>query len=360
LTVYSMGQKLGAYNLSVNNGALVATCTGYYEYFGGKLIKNAGGYINQDRLGSIGKFFPYGQERPSATANGKEKFATYTRDAETGLDYAQNRYHSSGDGRFLSPDPYYGSANVGNPGSWNRYAYVGGDPVNRSDPSGHEWYCEKSDELGWQCVEDGLGQVGTCDNFWEQVGAAYWYEHEAMVGVLNAWYYDHCRGAPDQPGFEPEPEPEPQGGGGGEEDPDPSRQALRNAVLLILGIGISADCEQALNNLGGRGTAVLRWIEELRVSASAFLDVNSDPVAAANASPTTLLQAGPGVATIFYTPGWEQGHGTGYRVGSVIHEILHMDGLSDVAIAENAARNSVPLVDDSTSAFSVYLGENCY
>jgi RHS repeat-associated protein len=136
LTVYSMGQKLGAYNLSVNNGALVATCTGYYEYFGGKMIKNAGGYINQDRLGSIGKFFPYGQERPSATSNGKEKFATYFRDSETGLDYADNRYHSSGDGRFLTPDPFGGSAKLADPGSLNRYAYVGGDPVNNNDPSG--------------------------------------------------------------------------------------------------------------------------------------------------------------------------------------------------------------------------------
>jgi RHS repeat-associated protein len=135
LTVYSMGQKLGAYNLSVNNGALVATCTGYYEYFGGKLLKNATGYVGQDRLGSIGKFFPYGQER-TATANGTEKFATYTRDAETGLDYAQNRYHSPGDGRFLSPDPYQPSAGPADPGSWNRYAYVGGDPVNGYDPAG--------------------------------------------------------------------------------------------------------------------------------------------------------------------------------------------------------------------------------
>jgi RHS repeat-associated protein len=133
-----MGQKLGAYNLSVNNGALVATCTGYYEYFGGKLLKNAGGYVNRDRLGSIGKFFPYGQERPSATTNGKEKFATYTRDAETGLDYAVNRYHSSGEGRFLSPDPYINSAGLGSPGSWNRYAYVEGDPINGYDPQGLE------------------------------------------------------------------------------------------------------------------------------------------------------------------------------------------------------------------------------
>jgi RHS repeat-associated protein len=154
LTVYSMGQKLGAYNLSVNNGALAATCTGYYEYFGGKLLRNATGYVGQDRLGSIGKFFPYGQER-TATANGTEKFATYTRDAETGLDYAQNRYHSSGDGRFLTPDPLGGSASLKNPISWNRYAYAGADPVNHGDPSGLVWTCYfvMGDPIG--CEDDG-------------------------------------------------------------------------------------------------------------------------------------------------------------------------------------------------------------
>jgi RHS repeat-associated protein len=54
----------------------------------------------------------------------------------TGLDYAMNRYYSSQWGRFTSPDPYGGSADTGAPLSWNRYAYVGGDPANGSDPSG--------------------------------------------------------------------------------------------------------------------------------------------------------------------------------------------------------------------------------
>ena len=62
--------------------------------------------------------------------------STYFRDSETGLDYAQNRYHRPGEGRFMTPDPYMGSASPADPGSWNRYAYVGGDPVNRIDPFG--------------------------------------------------------------------------------------------------------------------------------------------------------------------------------------------------------------------------------
>ncbi len=87
----------------------------------------------------VGKYFPYGQERPSATQDGKEKFATYFRDSETGLDYAQNRYHQPGMGRFMTPDPYGGSADPKDPSSWNRYSYTGGDPVNRSDSSGLDW-----------------------------------------------------------------------------------------------------------------------------------------------------------------------------------------------------------------------------
>ena len=130
------GQKLATYQLSAYGTQLVATATGTNQYFGGKLIKNASGYVTPDRLGSIGKYFPYGQERPSATPDGKEKFATYFRDSETGLDYADQRYHQPGMGRFMTPDPL-GAANSKNPSSWNQYDYSEGDPINNNDPTGN-------------------------------------------------------------------------------------------------------------------------------------------------------------------------------------------------------------------------------
>jgi RHS repeat-associated protein len=140
------GQRVGVYYLVSYLGSLLpitltGTPTGTEYYFGGKLIKNMNGYVHADRLGSIGKYYPYGQERPTATANGTEKFATYFRDSDTGLDYAQNRYHAPGQGRFLSVDRMQASAGPADPGTWNRYAYAGGDPVNRVDPSGQD-YCE--------------------------------------------------------------------------------------------------------------------------------------------------------------------------------------------------------------------------
>jgi len=47
-----------------------------------------------------------------------------------------NRYYGSNLGRFLTPDPFGGSAVAANPQSWNRYAYVNNDPINHNDPSG--------------------------------------------------------------------------------------------------------------------------------------------------------------------------------------------------------------------------------
>jgi RHS repeat-associated protein len=52
-------------------------------------------------------------------------------------DYAQQRYYSNITGRFFSPDPSgVRAADPKNPMSWNRYAYVQGDPVNHTDRKG--------------------------------------------------------------------------------------------------------------------------------------------------------------------------------------------------------------------------------
>jgi RHS repeat-associated protein len=66
----------------------------------------------------------------------RQKFTAYERDSETGLDYARARYCSSSQGRFTSPDPLGASAKASDPQSWNRYAYVGNNPLAFSDPSG--------------------------------------------------------------------------------------------------------------------------------------------------------------------------------------------------------------------------------
>ena len=157
------GQKLMTCNLTESPYSYYGQCDfsatagGTDYYFGSRLIKNAGGYVYSDRLGSIGKFYPYGIERPSATSNGKEKFTGYFRDSETGNDYAVNRYMTPGNGRFITPDPSKGAfANPSNPGSWNLYAYVKGDPISRRDRLGLD------DCAGWCDDGSDIGDGGDC------------------------------------------------------------------------------------------------------------------------------------------------------------------------------------------------------
>jgi RHS repeat-associated protein len=145
LTFWSVtGQKLATYNISGDPSisysggtpALTVYLATTNYYFGRKLIKNVGGYVGSDRLGSIGKYYPWGRVKPTGNVVGTEGFTGYFRDSETMLDYAKNRYEQPGMGRFMTPDPFMGSGGPANPGSWNRYAYVLGDPINRVDRKG--------------------------------------------------------------------------------------------------------------------------------------------------------------------------------------------------------------------------------
>ena len=149
------GKKLATYQVAVSGSTINFTLTGTDVYFGGRLIAkgtfNGSGSndkitlasVKSDKLGSIGKFYPYGQERPSATTNDTEKFTGYYRDAATGLDYADQRYEQPGVGRFMTADPYKASGGPADPGSWNRYAYTRGDPINRTDANGT---CDSGDD----------------------------------------------------------------------------------------------------------------------------------------------------------------------------------------------------------------------
>jgi RHS repeat-associated protein len=135
------------------------TPTGTNYYFGGKLIKNGNGnnWVYADRLGSVGKYYPYGQDKGSSNPSSGEKFTGYFRDAETGNDYAVNRYVTPSSGRFMTPDPSGARASSpASPQSWNMYAYALGDPINYRDPRGLEIASlgEDDAEGGDGCTDD--------------------------------------------------------------------------------------------------------------------------------------------------------------------------------------------------------------
>jgi len=154
------GKQIGIYTVpQAYSGTLTFSAGEIRTYFGGRLV-GAGGTgivkaVIQDRLGSVGKYYPFGEERNSPhLQDDAVKFATYTRDSATGNDYADNRYYTSNLGRFLTPDPYQastvGAADPATPKSWNRYSYASSDPVNSYDPRGliaadPDGYCPASE-----------------------------------------------------------------------------------------------------------------------------------------------------------------------------------------------------------------------
>jgi RHS repeat-associated protein len=198
------GQRMGTYSLIVNPGgggyppSVTLRWLNERAYFGGRLIWRSDGSpqaVYSDRVGSVGKYFPYGEDRSAANAANGEKFATYDRESATGLDYAMNRYYDSGTGRFLTPDPYRASGGPAEPGSWNRYAYTTGDPLNRYDPSGllaasvvyDNGFCP-AQYSAWECYGEESG--GDIFGRGSQSGVPQvWLVFDPLSGVIDDWDY---------------------------------------------------------------------------------------------------------------------------------------------------------------------------
>ena len=96
-------------------------------------------------LGTLGvrhTYFPFGREATSTSLDAEVmKFTGHERDLQSttsstadDLDYMHARFRSPLTSRFLSTDPVGGSPKV--PQSWNRYAYVRGNPLKLVDPDG--------------------------------------------------------------------------------------------------------------------------------------------------------------------------------------------------------------------------------
>jgi len=164
------GKRRVAHWASANGNTIVQLSTTVLDRLGS--VRNAGSN------GTSSSFYPYGEDKGTAAPNDQTKFATYTRDSATGLDYARHRYYSSTLGRFSSADPYKASSVRTKPQSWNRYAYALGDPVNLSDPRGLD-ACPVDDNGDINCGSGDDSGGGGCEQWvWSEYpgddGSGYW------------------------------------------------------------------------------------------------------------------------------------------------------------------------------------------
>jgi RHS repeat-associated protein len=82
----------------------------------------------------------------------RQQFTQKERDVETGLDYFIHRYHSSVQGRFVSPDVPFADQSEEDPQSWNLYTYVRNSPINLTDPFGL-WHWVDPDKNGNRFIQ---------------------------------------------------------------------------------------------------------------------------------------------------------------------------------------------------------------
>ena len=150
LATYTVGPSVNDYNGQATPFMASGIITSD-QYFGSRRL------ALMDQLGSVGTYFPWGENKGSTNPQDTWSFATYWQDSVSGLDYANNRYYSNAYGRFMTPDPFTNGGRLSEPQSWNRYAYAGADPVNHLDPSGLDFI--------WAPIPDDGGGAdgGNCD-----------------------------------------------------------------------------------------------------------------------------------------------------------------------------------------------------
>jgi RHS repeat-associated protein len=136
----------------VAGGAAPVTQTLHADQLGSvRLSANATGATVQTQT-----FTPYGN-RIQAVSGVREElgYIGERHDAETGLMYLNARYYDPAIGRFVSPDTYAPTR----PGvGVNRYAYAANDPINKSDPGGHEF--GSNEERGYDSSYDNNSNYG--------------------------------------------------------------------------------------------------------------------------------------------------------------------------------------------------------
>jgi RHS repeat-associated protein len=132
----SFGYFLGGRALAVQESSGDAWTLLHPDRIGTRYVTSSSGdsTFDADML-----WLPYGltiERATSAPAFGCG-FAGYTWDPVTWLAYASHRFYDPLGGRFTSPDPLGPTAyTTADPQTLNAYAYVEGDPVNRTDPNG--------------------------------------------------------------------------------------------------------------------------------------------------------------------------------------------------------------------------------
>jgi RHS repeat-associated protein len=160
-TATMTGQTVVKFFLPLPGGAGFEFITsGGYQLFHHKDGQGSSRFVSKRALQASyydTSFAPFGEDYNGSGTSAELNFTDQRQDLVAGTyDFPARKYNPK-QGRWISPDPAgLGAVSLGNPQSWNRYAYVGGNPLAYVDPSGLE-----GKDL---CNVGGEGDDGTGDS----------------------------------------------------------------------------------------------------------------------------------------------------------------------------------------------------
>ena len=265
------------------------------------------------------------------------------------LPLMDQRFYASTYGRFDTPDPARSSAGPSDPGSWNRYAYVGGDPVNASDPSG---LFAENDGGGDGCYYNGMWISG-CDI---AIGANRFAPVTAFTKAVNN-LGAAVQAFEDRSNFS--------------QNCQKDIAAIAAAAPSYINPGsITIDALQAAagqtNFVNGVGSQVSQSAL-YPTSPQAGAAVANQTIGAIFSNPTSLVTAvtALGGSTIYINPSAVSGV-LGTNEGLLMHELLHELGLSDSDIGAGLHSIDASINPDAqgnwtnTKQFSTKLTKDCF
>jgi RHS repeat-associated protein len=179
-----MGKLIAEYSNQISPNPTVSYTT--TDHLGSpRVITDKAGNVISRR-----DFMPFGEELSSGSPNRssyptnpdtlRKKFTGYEKDQETGLDFAEARYYNNQHGRFTAIDPLLASGKSADPQTFNRYVYVGNNPVILTDPSGLDWF-KRGNKYEW-----------SADNKTFNDGSSVEGSERIQLSAFGIYGYDGC------------------------------------------------------------------------------------------------------------------------------------------------------------------------
>ncbi len=175
--VYSAGKLIAEYSTQL--AAQPSTNYTTTDHLGTpRIITNELGQVKARR-----DFMPFGEELfntgSARSANAeyscntdevRQKFTGYQKDRETSLDFAEARMYENRHGRFTAVDPLLASGKSAIPQSFNRFTYVGNNPLFFVDKNGLIWGRADDGRVRWFAKNLGKGFTSFTPDNWQYTG----------------------------------------------------------------------------------------------------------------------------------------------------------------------------------------------